>query len=246
MKKPLIALIPQVDKKGRWWLNLDYMESVSRAGGIPVMLPMTTDEANLAQIAREFDGFLFTGGPDVDPVHYGREKLETCGGITPERDEMELKLFRMVFELDKPILGICRGLQLINIALGGTLYQDIPTEAPSNVPHRVLDKPLARDVHGIEVEPDCPFGDLPLTLWVNSRHHQAIENLAPGLKVRARATDGIIEAVYMPEKPWIRAVQWHPENFRNDLSRCVFEEFISFTQRKFSLMQRIRHLTTGA
>ena len=230
MKKPLIALIPQMDDEGRWWMNPDYMESVLRAGGVPVMLPMTTDAEDLEQIARQFDGFLFTGGPDVDPVHYGREKLETCGKITPKRDEMELKLFQLVFDLGKPVLGICRGLQLINIALGGTLYQDIPTEVPSDVSHRVLGKPLAREVHEIKVESDCPFGDLPLALWVNSRHHQAIEDLAPGLKVRARAADGIIEAVYMPEKPQIRAVQWHPENFRNDLSRCVFEEFISFAR----------------
>ena len=230
MKKPLIALMPQADENGRWWLNPDYMESVMNAGGIPVMLPLTDREEELEEIAQRFDGFLFTGGPDVEPALYGQQKEDYCGGIDEERDAMEMKIFRLAFELDKPILGICRGIQLMNVALGGTLYQDIPTQAPSEITHRVLERPLAREVHEILVEPDCPFGDLPLTLAVNSRHHQAIDQLAPGLKVRARAADGIIEAVVMPEKPQVRAVQWHPENFRNDLSRTIFEEFLSFAR----------------
>ena len=233
MKKPLIALIPQVEVDGRWWLNPDYMESVVNAGGIPAMLPLTENDEELEEIARRFDGFLFTGGPDVDPALYGQQKEDFCGEICQIRDDMEMKLFRLVFDMNKPILGICRGIQLMNVALGGTLYQDIPTQAPSEVPHRVLEKPLARETHEIIVESDCPFGNLPLRLMVNSRHHQAIDRLAPGLKVRARATDGIIEAVYMPERPNVRAVQWHPENFRNDLSRCVFEEFIGFADENF-------------
>ena len=230
MNKPLIALIPQVEDDGRWWINPDYMESVMRAGGIPVLLPLTDQDEDLKEIAESFDGFLFTGGPDVEPALYGRKKEAFCGEISGERDAMELKLFRLVLGMDKPILGICRGIQLMNVALGGTLYQDIPTQVMSDVPHRVLGKPLAREVHEIHVEPDCPFGDLPLTLMVNSRHHQAIENLAPGLAVRARAADGIIEAVYLTGKPYVRAVQWHPENFRNDLSRVIFEEFLSFAR----------------
>ena len=227
MNKPLIALIPQVDEEGRWWIGPDYMNSVSRAGGIPVLLPVTDSDEELEAIAHRFDGFLFTGGPDVEPALYGQQKEAFCGDICPERDNMELKLFRLAFDLGKPILGICRGIQLINVALGGTLYQDIPTQAPSEVPHRVLEKPQARETHEIFVEPECPFGDLPLRLMVNSRHHQAIERLAPGLAVRARAADGIIEAVYMPGRPNVRAVQWHPENFRNDLSKEIFREFLA-------------------
>ena len=226
MKKPLIALIPQVDEEGRWWLNPDYMESVVNAGGIPAMLPLTDREEDLEEIARKFDGFIFTGGPDVDPTIYGQQKEAFCGDISSERDTMEIKLFQLGFDLDKPILGICRGIQLMNVALGGTLYQDIPTQAPSEIPHRVLEKPLARETHEILVEQSCPFGNLPLRLTVNSRHHQAIDRLAPGLKVRARALDGIIEAVYMPQRPYVRAVQWHPENFRNELSAAIFREFV--------------------
>ena len=227
MKKPMIALVPQVDtERGRWWLNPDYMMAVTNAGGVAVMLPELDDEAQLAEIAGRFDGFLFTGGPDIDPVHYGQELMPECGEIAEERDAMELKLMKLAVDLDKPVLGICRGLQVLNVALGGTLYQDIPTQSPSEVTHRVLEKPLARYVHEIIVEADMPFGDLPLTQQVNSRHHQAIQNLAPGLKVRARATDGIIEAVYMPEKRFVQAVQWHPENFGNDLSRTIFERFV--------------------
>ena len=163
----------------------------------------------------------------MDPALYGQEKESFCGEICRERDEMEMKLFRLVYDLDKPILGICRGIQLINVAMGGTLYQDLPSQLPSEVPHRVLEKPLARETHEILVE-GLPFGDLPLKLMVNSRHHQAIDRLAPGLKVRARAADGVIEAVYEAEKPWVRAVQWHPENFQNELSKCIFEEFVDY------------------
>lgn len=226
MKKPLIALIPQVEGEGRWWLNPDYMESIVNAGGIPAMVPLTDREEDLEEIARRFDGFLFTGGPDVDPALYGQKKEDFCGAICEKRDAMEMKLFRLTFDLDKPILGICRGIQLMNVALGGTLYQDIPAQAPSEISHRVLEKPLAREAHEILVEQTCPFGNLPLKLMVNSRHHQAIDCLAPGLEVRARAADGIIEAVYMPSKPHVRAVQWHPENFRNELSAVVFSEFV--------------------
>ena len=227
MKKPLIALTPQVEVEGRCWMNPDYLNSVLRAGGVGVVLPVTNDEETLAEIARRFDGFIFTGGPDVDPVLYGQKKEDFCGEICAQRDEMELKLFQLAYDLDKPILGICRGIQLINVALGGTLYQDLPSQLPSEVPHRVLEKPLARETHEIQVE-DLPFGDLPRKLMVNSRHHQAIDRLAPGLKVRARAADGVIEAVYEAQKPWVRAVQWHPENFQNELSKCIFGEFIGF------------------
>ena len=227
MNKPLIALTPQVDDEGRCWMNPDYLNSVLRAGGVGVVLPVTNDEEALEKIAWEFDGFIFTGGPDVDPALYGQKKEDFCGEISAQRDGMELKLFRMAYDLHRPILGICRGIQLINVAMGGTLYQDLPSQLPSEVPHRVLEKPLARETHEILVE-DLPFGDLPLKLMVNSRHHQAIDRLAPGLKVRARSADGVIEAVYEAQKPWVRAVQWHPENFQNDLSRCIFEEFIGF------------------
>lgn len=227
MKKPLIGLTPQVDEEGRCWMNPDYLNSVARAGGIAVVLPLTGDEDVLGEIAQRFDGFVLTGGPDVDPSLYGQKREDFCGEICDARDELETKLFRLAFELDKPILGICRGIQLINVAMGGTLYQDLPSQLPSDVCHRVPGKPLAREVHEILVENES-FGDLQLTLMVNSRHHQAIDRLAPGLKVRARAKDGVIEAVYCPEKPQIMAVQWHPENFRNELSKCIFEEFIGF------------------
>ena len=227
MNRPLIALTPQVEVEGRCWMNPDYLNSVLRAGGVGVVLPITNDEEALEKIAWEFDGFIFTGGPDVDPALYGQKKEDFCGEISAQRDEMELKLFRMAYDLHRPILGICRGIQLINVAMGGTLYQDLPSQLPSEVPHRVLEKPLARETHEILVE-DLPFGDLPLKLMVNSRHHQAIDRLAPGLKVRARSADGVIEAVYEAQKPWVRAVQWHPENFQNELSKCIFEEFVDY------------------
>lgn len=227
MNRPIIALTPMIDsKQGRWYMKPEYMRAVLRAGGVPVMMPRVDGDEELRAIAETMDGFLFTGGPDLDPVLYGQEKIPECGAIVPKRDATELKLMRLAVELDKPVLGICRGLQVLNVALGGALYQDIPTQAPSELHHQVTEKPHARITHHITVSPEFPFGSLPLTHGVNSRHHQAIRDLAPGLEVRARATDGIIEAVWMPGKRHVRAVQWHPENFDNELSRVIFEDFV--------------------
>ena len=228
MKRPIIALTPQVSgEPQKWWMKPDYMLALERAGAIGVMLPPTEQENELRAMAEHFDGFLFTGGPDLDPVLYGQERMEQCGSICPRRDEFELKLMKLVLELDKPVLGICRGLQVLNVALGGTLYQDIPTQIPSELEHRVLEEPLARFVHPIRVDAELPFGDLPLTLEVNSRHHQAIRDPAPGLTVRARADDGIVEAVTLPGKRFVQAVQWHPENFENELSHIIFRDFVN-------------------
>ena len=224
--KPMIGVTTELDSERYAKLEYPYVKAIEACGGIPLILPYACEEATLERLIEPCDGFFFTGGHDIDPARYGETVKETCGARQYHRDDVEFRLFEKVKNTNKPLLGVCRGAQFLNVALGGTLYQDIPTQAPSEVPHRVLGKPLAREVHEIFVEPDCPFGNLPLTLMVNSRHHQAIDQLAPGLKVRARAADGIIEAVYMPEKPQVRAVQWHPENFRNELSAVIFSEFV--------------------
>ena len=140
---------------------------------------------------------------------------------------MEEKLLRAALDADKPVLGICRGLQLMNAVLGGTLWQDIPTQFPSETNHRMA-APYGRAEHTVQVNPELPFGNLPLTLGVNSCHHQGIRELAPELKVWAKAPDGLVEAVYLPGKRYARAVQWHPEFFQveDELSRTIFSGFV--------------------
>lgn len=129
MKKPIIGIIPLVDmERESLWMLPGYMKGVEQAGGIPVMLPLMSEEDSLQQLVEEMDGFLFTGGQDISPNLYGEKRLPMCGQCCRERDDMEAVLFRLLYEMDKPILGICRGIQCINVIMGGTLYQDLPSE----------------------------------------------------------------------------------------------------------------------
>lgn len=228
MKKPLIGLIPLVDEgRESFWMLPGYMAGIARAGGLAVMLPLTSADIDIENLVEHFDGFLFTGGHDVDPALYGQEKESFCGDLCPGRDAMEQKLLQAALAADKPVLGICRGLQLMNAVLGGTLWQDIPTQFPSDTNHRMA-APYGRAEHEVQVSPELPFGNLPLMLGVNSCHHQGIRELAPGLKVWAKAPDGLVEAVYLPGKRYARAVQWHPEFFpvEDELSRTIFSGFV--------------------
>ena len=174
------------------------------------------------------DGVLFTGGQDVSPELYGEKPRQACGEICKKRDAFEQRLFAQALEQDKPMLGICRGIQFFNACLGGTLYQDLPAEHPSDVAH-AMRPPYDRAVHSVLLLPESPLAALlgRTKMGVNSYHHQAIKALAPGLAEMARSEDGLVEAVYMPNKSFVWAVQWHPEfSFRTDEnSRKIFAAF---------------------
>ena len=229
-RKPLIGLIPLVDiGRESLWMLPGYMEGIRLAGGIPVMLPLTDDDREIGQIAEQMDGFLFTGGHDVSPEVYGEETLSVCGELCPQRDRMEEKLLKKVLSADKPALGICRGIQLINAAMGGTLYQDLSTQHPSAIEHHQT-PPYDKVAHEVQIEKGTPLHALlgMERLGVNSYHHQGIKRLAPDLKVMAKADDGMIEGVYCPERRFLWAVQWHPEfSYRTDEnSRKIFGAFV--------------------
>ena len=233
MKKPVIGIVPLVDiERESFWMLPGYMEGIAQAGGLPVMLPLTEDAAEIKQLVEMCDGILFTGGHDVSPSVYGEEVKPVCGQCCPERDRMEVLLLKEALAADKAVLGICRGIQLINAALGGTLYQDLPTERPSEVEHHET-PPYHKPAHIVDLLDDTPLKELLEGdfLAVNSYHHQAIKRLAPGLKVMADAGDGVIEAVYMPGKRFVWAVQWHPEfSWKvNESSREIFRAFVEAT-----------------
>ena len=136
MKKTLIGVLPLVDpERNSFWMHPGYLHGIEQAGGLPVVLPMTMEAASLKQMVETMDGFLFTSGQDVSPELYGEAKGPHCGQCLPQRDEMEIKLLEMVLGADKPMLGICRGLQLLNVAMGGKLYQHLSTERPSDIEH---------------------------------------------------------------------------------------------------------------
>ena len=227
MKKPLIGLIPLVDEKREsYWMLPGYMEGIARAGGLAVMLPLTGEDKDIARLTECFDGFLFTGGHDVSPELYGQETLALCGDLCPGRDTMERKLLKAALAADKPVLGICRGLQLMNAVLGGTLWQDIPTQFPSDTNHRMA-APYGRAEHRVKFF--CNLPGFPEEAGVNSCHHQGIRELAPGLEIWAQAPDGLVEAIYLPGRRYARAVQWHPEFFPagESLSEAIFGSFVA-------------------
>ena len=253
VRKPVIGVTPLMDyARDSLWMLPGYMDALLRAGGMPIMLPLTDDDAVIKQCADQCDAFLFTGGPDIGPTllnNNGRADRNAGSNddksmivqsdssvgrneaLSPERDRMEAALLRDVMQLDKPILGICRGIQLINVVLGGTLWQDLPSEHPSNVEHHMT-PPYDQFGHDVMLTPDTPLAQLfagKTAIAVNSYHHQAVRELAPGLEVMAAAVDGVIESLWRPASRFLWAVQWHPEFlYRVDSrSQAIFNTFVS-------------------
>ena len=227
--KPVIGVMPLWDdRKDSIWMLPGYMDGILEADGIPVIFPFTEDEEELRQLMGLCDGFLLTGGHDVSPVLYHEEPLEGLVECCEKRDRMESFVLREAVSADRPVLGICRGIQLVNAVLGGTLYQDLPTQHPSATNHHAS-PPYDAPAHDAALVPGSPLYELlgPDTIAVNSYHHQAVKDLAPGLSVMAEAPDGIVEAVCMPGRRFLWAVQWHPEfSFRTDgNSRKIFRAF---------------------
>ena len=228
--KPIVGVMPLWDEeKDSLWMLPGYLDGIRQAGGLPVIFPFITEEQDLEQLAARCDGFLFTGGQDVSPELYHETPLEGLTVTCPKRDAMEAIVLRKALERDKPVLGICRGIQFINVYLGGALYQDLPTQAPSETNHR-QSAPYDRPSHEVAVLEGSPLRrclGVPV-LGVNSCHHQAVRKPAPPLAAMAYSPDGLAEAVYMPGTRFVWAVQWHPEfSFRTDEhSRRIFRAFI--------------------
>jgi len=209
----------------------DYVESVRRAGGEPRVFNPLEDQPE--QIVGEVQGVLMTGGVDIDPARYGEEPHATVTAIEPERDAFEFALLLAARETRLPVFGICRGLQVMNVALGGSLIQDIAAEMTGILQHTLPTPPCAV-AHEVWVSKSSRLWTLMQekmadadTCSVNSRHHQAIKRLAPGFEVTATAPDGVIEAIECPNATFCLGVQWHPENFwRTGEFRPLFEGFI--------------------
>ena len=229
MKKPLIGVVPLWDsEKNCYWMLPNYMQGIEKSGGIPVMLPLTEDEEIIKQLVNTCDGFLFTGGQDVDPKIYNEVRTKQCGESCTQRDNMETELFRLAYEKDKSILGICRGIQFINAVMGGTLYRDLQTEHPTYTVHH-QPHPYDKPIHSVKIMKNSPLHKLLNTdaLEVTSLHHQAVKDIAPNFECMAVSEDGLIEALFAPDKKFVWAVQWHPEYsfFTDENSRKIFKKF---------------------
>ena len=243
MAKPLIGLVceywssPGKHVKSRVQGQLmTYIDALQAAGGIPVLIPETLSDEDVQQLYALLQGVVLPGGGDLDPQVYGEPQHPATDSIDLERDRVELYLTRRAIADEKPFFGICRGVQVLNVALGGTLYQDLPSEFPDALPHYFRAPEFPRDHHGhtVQVEEESLLArclGTPL-VEVNSRHHQAARQVAPGLQIVARAPDGVIEALELPTHPFALGVQWHPENLQAEAPmRGLFEQFVEAAKR---------------
>ncbi len=210
-KAPIIGLTPQIDyDTGMYKIAPHYTDCLARAGAIPLLLPFTKDQNGLSHLLALCDGILLTGGHDIHPSYYGEDMHEFCNSPVSSRDTLEMQLIPMALERKKPIFAICRGIQALNVALGGTLYQDINAQGATDLSHRLPDTPAAHSVTCVKDTLAAElFGTEPVS--VNSLHHQAIKDLGQGLSVAAYSEDGLVEAVHLPSHPFVFGVQWHPE-----------------------------------
>jgi putative glutamine amidotransferase len=207
-----------------------YVQSVQNAGGIPLLIPLGLNSAELLLILERVDGLLFTGGGDIDPERFGGQPHPSIHQVDPERDEIEINLVKEVVRLEKPFLGICRGIQVANVALGGDLLTDIASHIPSSLQHEhVSSRPWSYLAHEIKVEGDSLLAEIlgGTQFEVNSLHHQAVSRLASDFQGVAYAPDGILEAFEMPGHPFGIAVQWHPEWLQDHQPmRALFSAFV--------------------
>lgn len=228
--KPIIGIVPLVDiEKESYWMLPGYMKAIEQAGGIGIMLPLTYEQKDLEEIIQRVDGLLFTGGPDIFPFMYNEKISEECGQCCFERDEMEFNLFKLAYQSKMPMLGICRGHQFFNVMMHGSLYQDINSQMYSRVKHH-QSMPYDKSIHEVQIVSQSPLKKLlgKEKIEVNSLHHQGIKDLGQGLKAMATSKDGLIEAIYAPDYPFMWGVQWHPEfSYKKDKnSQLIFLTFI--------------------
>ena len=206
------------DSADRTGVNAAYVQALLAAGGVPLIVTPLMGPSLAGRALDGVDGLILTGGEDMDPAWYGAEPSPLLSPPSRERDLFELALFAVARQRGLPILGICRGIQLINVGMGGTLFQDLPTERPGAVNHRP-EGPRDSRSHRVRLEAGSRAAEAlgETTVMVNSSHHQAIQHLAPGLRATGWTDDGLIEAAESgPEDPWLLAVQWHPEEMHRD------------------------------
>lgn len=214
-----------------------YLKAIASAGGAPVIVPLDLEEEALQTIFERLDGLVLPGGPDVSPILYGEAPHTALGHVDEELDRTELMLARWAIDADRPLLAICRGIQVLNVALGGTLYQDIPSQLPDALEHhrfRSRGYPPNDQAHEVSVASGSRLAAAldAVAAVTNSRHHQAIKTPARALTVVGHTSDGLIEGVEIPAARFAVGVQWHPENVADEdpHMHCLFKTFVCATK----------------
>ena len=243
MKKPLIGITGNIFIDAhdnlfpgihRAYVNNDYVKAIEKAGGIPIILPLILNEEDVEAQVEAVDGILLTGGYDVHPQFYGEEPMEKLGFVLQERDKHEIELIKNAIELNKPIFGICRGIQILNVALGGSLYQDISYVDGSTIKH-MQNSLKGAPSHTVDVIKGTKlFEQLGEKILTNSLHHQAVKEPAESLEITALSKDGIVEALEYSGENYVVAVQWHPEMMYENypIMLKLFERLVSESQKE--------------
>ncbi len=229
--RPVIGIIPDyTEERKRLELYSNYVASVEDAGGIPLVLPVPSGEETAEYFTKLCDGFIFSGGIDIEPKTYGEKPSPKLGEVSPSRDEADFQYFKSVYAAGKPIFGICRGAQVLNVCRGGTLYQDLNSEYPADILNHSQTESGEIKTHTVFADSDSvaakAYGSTEFA--VNSFHHQAVKDVAPGFTVTAKASDGVIEALEDKSYGFFILVQWHPEKMYSACggSRKLFRLFV--------------------
>ncbi|QUW23127.1 gamma-glutamyl-gamma-aminobutyrate hydrolase family protein [Sporosarcina sp. Marseille-Q4063] len=230
MKKPVIGITTDVDSDRKHQLNTNYVTAVKRAGGLPLILPIGVEE-DAKQVAHLIDGIILTGGGDIDPTLFDEEPHALLGEVSPTRDSLEIALAKEMLQANKPILGICRGLQILNVALGGAIIQDIHSQSANTILQHSQKATRSHQSHFVQVKKESILESIAETtkIKVNSFHHQAVKDVPKPLKISGTASDGIIEAVESTDHDFVLGVQWHPEalaEYGEVVSLRLFDKFV--------------------
>ena len=234
--KPIIGILSNVSDKEdessgieRVFVNNSYVNAVEKAGGVPIIIPVNTQRENIKRQIELVDGIIISGGGDVNPILYNEEPTKEMGCFHPDIDEFDIIAIKIAIELKKTILGICRGIQVLNVALGGTLYQDLSHIKENYIKHTQQTKRYMGS-HTVKIIEDSILNHILGTeVVVNSYHHQSVKDLGDGLIDTAYSKDGVIEAIEMKDEKFVVGVQWHPESMvdHDENMLNLFKEFIN-------------------
>ncbi|HLR80136.1 MAG TPA: gamma-glutamyl-gamma-aminobutyrate hydrolase family protein [Bacillota bacterium] len=235
--KPVIGITSSMEVDETYYMTaIDNVKAVEKAGGLSLILPYWQEDRDIGRMVKMLDGLYMTGGYDINPTLFGEEPHRQLGTIIPSRDAFEIELVKQMLKENKPILAVCRGCQVLNIAAGGDMYQDIYAQNEQELLQHTQRAPKGHGSHFVDVLKGSLLSQLTGVekLLVNSRHHQANRNVVEPLKVSGKATDGIIEAIESKDHSFVLGLQWHPENMamaNDEVSRAIFRGFIQACQQ---------------